>query len=604
VNELIRVLRRWVMFAGCVLIVAVLYWAQAVLIPVTFALLITFVLGPLVARFERWIGRIPAVVAIVVLAFTLLGLAAWGFTNQMTQLATDLPRFRDNIRQKIVDVRATATGGSVQQVQETLKDIQSDVVQSENAKGTPAQPVVVRSAQVATLWGFPDWLGPVLGPLSTAGLVVTLVIFMLLEREDLRGRIIGLIGHGHLAVTTKAFDEAGMRVSRQLSMQGLVNAIYGVCVGLFLHLLGIPYPLFWGAFGAALRFVPYVGAFVAAAGPVVVAIAALPGWRRPLEVAGFFVGLELFTNLVLETVLYAGAAGVSQVALLVAVAFWTWLWGPMGLLLATPLTVCVVVLGKHVPGFEFLSTLMADEPALAPDVAYYQRLLARDQSEASDIIARHFSTQTPESVFDEVMLPALTYAVRDRLEGRLSDQDERTLIEETRELLNDIGNAQTEARSSTERVVVSIASETPAVLTVLGVPVNGESDSAALEMLAHLVSPEGIRIEISSIRLLSSEIVTHAREHGTSVVCLADLPPSTSSKTRYLVRKLRAALPEATILVGRWAPAVFGEEDRTELTAAGANQVATTLLDTREHLRELAMHVQQHRPPTVMPGAA
>jgi predicted PurR-regulated permease PerM len=270
--------------------------------------------------------------------------------------------------------------------------------------------------------GFPGfaWLGPIIGPLGTAAMVVALVIFMLLERRDLRDRLIGLIGHGRLTVTTKAFDEAGSRVSKQLLMQSLVNGIYGVVAGLGLYFLGVPYPLVWGTLGAALRFVPYLGPVLGAGAPILVSLAALPGWAGPLSVIGMFTALELFTNLVLETVLYAGAAGVSQVALLVSVAFWTWLWGPLGLLMATPLTVCLVVLGKHVPGLTFVGTLMADTPPLAPEYGYYQRLLARDPGEAADLIERHIKNEPWGTVYDALLLPALNYAERDRLENRLS----------------------------------------------------------------------------------------------------------------------------------------------------------------------------------------
>ena len=195
-----------------------------------------------------------------------------------------------------------------------------------------------------------------------------MVVFMLLERRDIRGRLIGLFGLGQLTVTTKALDEAGTRVSRQLLMQSLVNLVYGIVAGLGLYFLGVPYPFVWAALGAALRFIPYIGPVIGAGAPILVSLAALPGWAGPLWVMGLFIVLELFTNLVLETGLYAGAAGISQVALLISVAFWTWLWGPLGLLMATPLTVCLVVLGKHVPGLEFVGMLMADTPALRPGV--------------------------------------------------------------------------------------------------------------------------------------------------------------------------------------------------------------------------------------------
>jgi len=596
-----RAIAPWIRFAGCVLVVGVLYWAQAVFVPVALALLITFVLSPPVTLLQRWIGRVPAVLVVVVLVFTILGLAGWGVATQMSSLARELPHYRENIRQKISDVRGAGRGGSVEQVEQTVKDIQSQIASPEAPKGTVRQPVIVQPQQVSTLWDFPSWLGPAIAPLSTAGFVIVLVVFMLLEREDLRGRIIGLVGHGHLAMTTKAFDEAGSRVSRQLLMQTVVNASYGLAIGAGLWWIGVPYSLLWATLGAALRFIPYLGPIAAAAGPILISLAALAGWTRPLQVVGLFVIVELFTNLVLETVLYAGAAGVSQVALLVAVAAWTWLWGSMGLLLATPLTVCLVVLGKHFPGLEFLSTLMADSPALSPDVSYYQRLLARDQGEAAEIIQRHVASEAAESVYDAVMLPALTYAERDRFEGRLSGDEEQAVADETRELLGDLESllrgSRARATSETEiddhsstDAAASSGDLTPAVpLEVLGYPANGLSDAIALQMLAQLVDSDSIRLHSTSIRPLSSEVIDLVRTRGVRLVCIADLPPSAPSKTRYLVRKLRAALPEVRILIGRWGPESLSDEERSSLMDAGANHVATTLIETRNELRNLAV---------------
>jgi predicted PurR-regulated permease PerM len=594
-SERSRSVTPWITFAGCVLVVAVLYWAQAVLVPLALAVLITFVLSPSVTTLQRWIGRVPAVLAVVLLVFSILGLAGWAVATEMGYLAGDLPRYRINIQQKISDIRGASRGGSVQQVEQTVKDIQSQIAAPEAPSGNARAPVVVRSQPGSTLTNLPSWLGPALAPLSTAGFVITLVIFMLLEREELRGRIIGLVGSGHLAVTTKAFDEAANRVSRQLLMQTLVNSLYGVVIGTGLWLIGVPYPLLWAALGAALRFVPYLGPVAAAAGPILISLAALPGWKQPLWVVGLFVAVELFTNLVLETYLYAGAAGVSQVALLVAVAAWTWLWGSMGLLLATPLTVCLVVLGKHVPGLEFLSTLMADSPALSPDVSYYQRLLARDQSEAADIVQSHLASQPMETVYDALMLPALNYAERDRLEGRLSEEEERGVIEATRELLNDVETLQRALQSSAAGEAGSGPTEVEepapaAVVEVLAYPANGEADAIALQMLAQLVERDSISLRVSSVRLLASEIIEAARSAGTRLVCIADLPPSPPSKTRYMLRKLHGALPDVTVLVGRWAPAELADEDRAALTEAGASHVATTLIETRDQLRTLAVH--------------
>jgi predicted PurR-regulated permease PerM len=579
-----KTLKPWVTFAGCVLVVVVLYWAQAVVVPIALAILLTFVLTPPVTWLQRWIGRIPAVLGMVTLVFTVLGVAGWGLARQMDHLAEDLPRYRVNILAKIADVRGVGKGGSVEKLQETFEDIKTDLGKSEVPGGTISRPVVVTSEQVAGFSGF-MWLSPIVGQFGTAGLVLAMVIFMLLERRDLRDRLIGLLGHGQLAITTKAFDEAGSRVSRQLLMQSLVNLLYGIAAGAGLYFLGVPYPLVWATLGAVLRFIPYVGPVLGAGAPILVSLAAAEGWAGPLWVVGLFVVLELFTNLVLETVLYAGAAGVSPVALLASVAFWTWLWGPLGLLMATPLTVCFVVLGKHVPGLEFVGTLLADTPALAPEHGYYQRLLARDQSEAADLIERHIKTESPRSVYDALLLPALNYAERDRLEQRLSPDEETAVIDATRELLSDaaesIRRLHPELPAPPDDPPLSGPREP---LRVLGYATNGVADELALAMLAHLLDDLPIRIEITRTRLQALELLSLVREQGFSIVCLADLPPSPPSKTRYLVKRLRAALPDVRVLVGRWAPPALADESTQVLRETGANLVASTLAETRAYL--------------------
>ena len=573
-------LKPWVIFAGCVLVIVVLYWAQAVLVPIALAVLLTFVLTPPVSWLERWLGRVPAVLAAVTLVFIGLGLAGWGLARQMDHLADDLPTYRVNILAKIADVRGAGKGGSVEKLQETIEGIKTDLGQPSAPTGTASRPVVVPSELVTGFSGF-SWLGPIVGPLGTAGLVLAMVIFMLLERRDLRDRLIGLFGHGRLTVTTKAFDEAGTRVSRQLLMQSLVNLVYGIAVMLGLYALGVPYPLVWATLGAALRFIPYIGPAIGAGAPILVSLAALPGWAGPLWVMGLFVVLELFTNLVLETVLYAGAAGVSQVALLVSLAFWTWLWGPLGLLMATPLTVCLVVLGKHVPGLEFVGMLMAHTPALAPEFSYYQRLLARDQGEAADLIEQHIKTEAPRTVYDALLLPALNYAERDRLEQRLSLDEETAVIDATRELLSDaaesIRRLQPEPSSPDDPALPGARKR----LRVLGLATNGIADELALQMLGHLLDDLPIVVEMTKGRMLASEVVSLVQAQGVSVVCLADLPPSPPSKTRYLVKKLHAALPEVRILVGRWDRPALADDSTQLLQYAGATLVASTLMEAR-----------------------
>lgn len=591
-TDLDRLLKPWIIFAGAVLVVGVLYWAQAILIPFAVAILLTFLLAPAVTRIERWAGRVCAVVVIAALAFALLGAGVWAVTRELGGFANALPEYRTNIRQKIADVRGAGRGGSVEKVQRTLDEIQSEMNREASSAASPrprSEAAVVQSQQVSSLWGLPAWIAPLVEPLSTAGLVIVLVIFMLLDREDLRDRLISLIGRGRVSSTTKAFDEAAMRVSRYLLMQSLVNATYGTCVAVGLYLIGVPYYVLWAVLGAMLRFIPYVGPMVAAGAPILVSLAALPGWTKPLYVVGLFAGLELFTNLVLETVLYAGAAGVSQVALLVAAAFWTWLWGPMGLLLATPLTVCLVVLGKHVPGLQFVATMMSDTPALTPDVRYYQRLLARDEGEAAEIIEKHAKEVPPASVFDALLVPALNYAERDRAEGRLSADEEAAVVELTRELMGDAAALVEAARQEEESDREDVSPE-QARARVLAYGANAEADVLALRMLEYLLRHVPVTLEITSARMLASELVTTVRDRGTKIVCIADLPPSAPSKTRYLVRRLRAAVPDLKILVGRWAPKELADESPTALREAGADFVASTLQETREQLRHLAPH--------------
>jgi len=566
----------WMQFAGGVLLVAVLYWAQPVVVPVVLAILFTFVLAPVVSTLQRWIGRVGAVVLVVALTFGVLGLAGWAVGQQMTSIVQELPSYRANIRQKIRDVRAVASGGSVDTIKDAVADIQQEL--DDSPRGTTAAPLVVQSSEVAGLWGFPTAVGPWLEPLANTALVVVLVIFMLLEWQDLRNRVIKLLGYGTLAVTTRAFDEAGSRVSRYLFRQSLLNSLYGLAVGGSLFAIGVPYAVLWGFLAAVMRFVPLIGPWIAALCAVLVSLGAFDGWLRPFGVALLFGGLELVTNMLLEPLFYAGAAGISQVGLLVAIAFWTWLWGGVGLLVATPLTVCLVVMGKHVPGLEFLATLMADDPELESHVTYYQRLIAGDQAEAAEIIERQVLSGGADGVYDEILLPALSYAERDRVEGRISLAEEMDVIALTSKLLADLAEDVAAAPSAAEQAV-------PPRATILGCPLVGDGDAVALQMLARIL-PDSIALQIAASGMMSSDIIALVRREGYRIICIADLPPSPPTKSRYLVKRLRAALPEVKVIVGRWSPTTLGDESDEALRSAGATVVTSTLLETRRTLLE------------------
>jgi predicted PurR-regulated permease PerM len=592
-NDPLKNLRPWVNFAGCVLVVAVLYWTQAFLMPVALAILLSFLLTPIVVPLQRRIGRVASVLVTVIVTFALVALSLWALTNQVTNLIANIPAYRQTILEKLEDVREASEGNPIETVQEAIDDIQTQIDEDGASEEPTVTPVVEIPRHSEGLWSVAGALAPVVAPLTTAGLVIVLVIFLLLEREALRRRFIDLVGHGNLAVTTKAIDEAGRRVSHQLLMQTLVNAIYGLVAGVGLYLIGVPFAFLWASLAFLLRFVPYIGPWMGAGTPILVALAALPGWERPLGVAGMFLVLELFTNLVLEVFLYAGVAGVSPLALLIALAFWTWLWGPMGLLMGTPLTICVVVLGKHVPGLGFFSAFMAETSVLPPDLDFYQRLLAHDPSEAAEILERHVQSEPAESVYDAFLIPALNYAERDRLEDRLSKEDEDEVYYATTQLMGDASVASRLARAaaSGESSVGSMGPVEPAEaerLAVLAWPANGKSDTLALHMLGLLLEHAPVRLEIISEHALASEILAAVVDRGCNVVCIADLPPSAPSKTRYLVKKLRAASPELKILVGRWAPPSLADDHPEVLIDAGATHVGSTLIETRDHIGQLA----------------
>jgi predicted PurR-regulated permease PerM len=437
-----RTIAPWINFAGFVLVVVTLDWAEALFLPIAVALLLTFLLNPPVRFLQRWLPRSAAVMIVVAFTFIALSAVGWIVTSQVASLAAELPNYRANIRQKVLDIRRAARGGPVEQVQSTLEEIKKDLETAEAATTArrPATPVVLTPDPVAGI-GLPVWVTSLMEPLASAGLVTVLVVFMLLEQGDLRDRFLRLLGSGNLASATKAFDEATDRLSRYLLIQSLINVIYGAGVGIVLWAFGVPYPLLWAALGAMLRFIPYLGPWMAAGGPLLLAFAVLPDWTSLVWVGVLFIALELFTNMVLETVLYAGVAGVTQVSLIVAIAFWTWLWGPLGLLLATPLTLCLVVLGKHIRGLQIISTLISDEPVLTPDARFYQRLLAREKDDAREIVEERLRDLPPKAVFNEVVRPAFGYAERDRDAGRITVDEATEIAQLARDVAQEAGAA-------------------------------------------------------------------------------------------------------------------------------------------------------------------
>jgi predicted PurR-regulated permease PerM len=575
-----------------VLIIASLYWAQAILIPVALAVLLTFLLSPVAGALERIaLGRLPSVILIVVFTFSLLGGIGWIVTLQFGSLANELPTYRKNIRQKIADIREAGKGGALEKVQKTAEDVKEEFQKKDEPPRVQAKPreVVVQAEESSTFWPIPLAVGPMVERFAGAGLVIVLVIFMLIQREDLRNRLIRLVGYGRLTVTTRALEEAGQRISRYLLMQTIINSSFGLAVGFTLYLIGLPYAILWGFLAAILRFIPYVGPFAAAIMPSALSLAVFEGWLWPILVVGLFLALELLNNMVLEPLLYGESAGVSGVGLLFAVAFWTWLWGPIGLVLATPLTVCVVVLGKYVPRMDFIGVLISDQPAMESNISYYQRLLAMDQAEAAEIVEEHLKTHPAEQIYDDVLVPALNYVRRDRELGRLTEDIEQFVFRATREILDDLNGLKTQSSSkvSDSSKAATIDENSLVILPkvpILGCPAQDEADELALHMFRQLIDSTKYEVEIMSDAMLTAEVVALIGEKNPAMICIAAVSPGGLSHTRYLCKRLRARFPNLKIAVGRWG---LGSEDSNSILLAGADRVGITMIETREQMIQL-----------------
>jgi hypothetical protein len=372
-------------------------------------------------------------------------------------------------------------------------------------------------------------------------------------------------------------------------MQLIMNATVGLSVGLGLLAIGVQYAFLWGFLAAVFRYIPYIGVWIAAVPPIILSLAMFPGWVQPVLVIGLFLAVELTAGNVIEPRLYGKSMGVSEVALLVAAALWAFLWGPIGLVLSSPLTVCLVVMGKYVPQLKFLDVLMGDEPPLDAHITFYQRLLARDQDEATQLVLTQAKASSPEHVYDDFLVPALNYAKRDRERDDLTESDEQSLLQAMREILEDLGErrevvAQAEETSHAED---RGNASTPVALRILACPARDQADRLALEMLRQLLDPTKWTVEIAAVETLTVDLVAQVAEQPPALVCIGALPPGGLAHTRYLCKKLRARFPKVKIIVGRWGLTDTVEANREELQDAGADLMATTLMETRSQLTSL-----------------
>ena len=601
-------------------VIAVLYFARAILIPVALAMTLNFLLAPAVIYLHRFrLRRVSAVIIVVVVAASIVGGIGWVVASQLVHMAEQLPDYRVNLHTKLATLH-TPTLGPVGKAIRGVREVGQEFTAPEapgqapaegpgaSPKGAPAQnstverkggaaasnalatsaPSVVAPLPVTVVEpnrGISDLLnalGPVVQPLGETVFVLVLTVYMLIKREDLHNRLLLLAGMGRLNLVTKALDDAGKRITSFLTMNFLVNAGYGVCFGVGLFAIGIPNATLWGVIASVLRFVPYIGTSIGVLLPFVFALGVYQSWGPALVVIALFAVLEFSVSNILEPWLYGSHTGISTLALLIMAVFWTLLWGWPGLVLSTPLTVCLIVMGLHMPQLSFLHILLGDQAQLAPEAKFYERLLAMDQAEAHVIAEGFLSNHSMAELYDVVLLPALSLAERDRHQGALDEVRANFVFQCANELLAELADSAVLAPESSPPNSAMVRKSFP----VICVSTQDQGDEIAATMLAQLLEQAGNRTLQLPSSALSDEILSRLAEETETVICVSSLPPFAFAETRALCQRLRQRLPRNRMLVGLWDPALDAERVRERLSTCRPDRVVTNLAHAVMQVRE------------------
>jgi predicted PurR-regulated permease PerM len=596
----------------------ILKTAQTILVPIALAILLAFLLHPLVKRLTRWgMNRIVSVVLVVGLASLLVSVVAFVVSSQIKALADDLPNHSQNITQRVLILKRFARSETIEKLQimidrvnhETTSLLQREEPQRQTSE--PGAPDVTLDADskviVQPKGASPDDpaetkiaieaaeedSGPIpatpvvssaLDVLGSAGIVVLLIIFFLVQQADIRDRIVSVVGRGALATTTKALEDAGARISRYLLMQFVINATFGLAVAIGLFAIQIPYAAMWGLCAALFRYVPYIGPWVAALLPIATSLVIFPGWSQPLLVVTLFVILELVSNNVMEPILYGHSVGLSEIGIILSAIAWTWIWGPIGLVLATPMTVCLVVLGKYVPGLQIFDHLLGVRPPVGPPVRLYQRLLAKDEEEAEELIQAHLKDHSVVETSDEVLLPTIELVHQDRARDQIDDEDAERILTM---LKNAVAELPAWSKVKADDVDAAAGDDERPFPLIVGIPAHSAEEELLLQVLAHAVADLPCRFEVLSADRLVSERLAELVELQPAAVCISALPPGDLAHARQLCKRIRSEHPDLKMFVGRWAPQAKPlRED--QLTSAGADAVVTTFQQMHERLRSIA----------------
>jgi predicted PurR-regulated permease PerM len=537
-------------------VTAILYVGREVFLPLAVALLLTFALAPIVSLLRKHsLPKIPAVILTVAVAFAVIALVSFVVATQVGSLAQSIPTYQNNVLEKIRSLRELGAGGGIiDRLSGAVEQVGAELEKGTQSANAPQQPareplpveIVSRQSPIDTL---KNVIVPLISPFATAGLIVIVVIFMLLERENLRDRFIRLVGSGDLHRTTEALQDAGKRVARYLLMQLVINTLYAVPITIGLWVLGIPNALLWGVLTLILRFVPYIGPAIGMVLPLFLALAVSPDWSLLMWTAALFLVMELISNNVLEPWLYGSRTGLSSLAIIVAAIFWAWLWGPLGLVLSTPLTVCLVVLGRHVPQFEFLNVLLGNEPVLEPHARLYQRLLAGDPDEATDHAEEFLENGYLVEFYDKIGIPALLLGEQDRQRGVMREEQRMRLAASTRALVVNLTEIADEEENEEEIVEEPANSDRPdeeevdlpdgegkSLICIGG---RGEIDDAAAAMLAQVFEVQGAAASAASHSSLKAGSIQNLVPVEVETVVVVYLNAQSSTYARHSVRRLK-----------------------------------------------------------------
>jgi predicted PurR-regulated permease PerM len=488
--------------------------------------------------------------------------------GQLDELATQLGKYTESMRRKVVALRDGAAG-PLARVEVMIARITDGLEKRVAPDDAPLRTAPVPASRANHLWLL---LRPLAEPIITVLFVLVLCVFVLLRRDDLRNRLIRLVGTGNVTATTRALDEGAHRITRYLRDQTMINAIFGGVVGVGLYFLGIPYAALWGGVAAVARFVPYLGAVAAMLLPAALAFAIFPGWTRMLLTVGLFVGMDVVTAYAIEPVLIGYRTGVSSIALLVSAFFWAWIWGPMGLALAIPITVSLAVLGRHVPDLAFLSVLLGDDQVIGTEISFYQRLLARDEDGAAEIARGRQAGLGRAAVMDELVIPGLAMASRDLARREISDADHAFIVVGSRDIALHL-----EPRGRDGRV--------PSAVRALGVAAHRPDGEVLLELLAGELAPELGRLEVLPSTATLDEILARIDGLSPGVVCVGSFPPEGGPHARRLCQGVKARFPDLAVVAFRPSePGVDPGRAAERLRDAGADVVVATLAEATAEL--------------------